>query len=159
MKGGNKRYFIIDQQIAPHFVHYSVCLLFYGTQIINPFPSSRISQPITIKVWGFQPIVKFVCSLMFLQCRISFEAIQRSGGILRFFCEISVKYTNQSRERKRGIDRLIADQISCFQSIYYINFVMVGFVDLLCSYLCVFICYYAVISVCSCAVFLYDYLF
>ena len=35
-----KRYFIVDQQIARHFVHYSECtnpLPFYLTQMINPF--------------------------------------------------------------------------------------------------------------------------
>ena len=43
-----KRYFIIDEQIARHFVHYSECLnlpplLFYVTQIINQFLTSWIS--------------------------------------------------------------------------------------------------------------------
>ena len=42
-----KRYSIIDQQVAPHFVHYSECLSnplpFYATQIINPFLTLRIS--------------------------------------------------------------------------------------------------------------------
>ena len=43
----NKRYFIIDQQIARHFVHYSECLSnltsFYTIQLINPFLISRIT--------------------------------------------------------------------------------------------------------------------
>ena len=43
----NKRYFIIDQQIARHFVHYRECLSnplpFYTIQITNPFLNSRIS--------------------------------------------------------------------------------------------------------------------
>ena len=43
-----KRYVMIDQQIAWHFVHYSECLSnslshIYATQIINPFLNSRIS--------------------------------------------------------------------------------------------------------------------
>ena len=41
-----KRYFLIDQQIARHFVHYSECLyhplIYYATQIINPFLTLRI---------------------------------------------------------------------------------------------------------------------
>ena len=53
----DKRYFIIDQQIASHFVHYSECLYYplplYATQIINHFLTSRISQPITIKGLDF----------------------------------------------------------------------------------------------------------
>ena len=44
----NKRYFIIDQQIARHFVHYSECLSnppsLYATQMINPFLNSRIKD-------------------------------------------------------------------------------------------------------------------
>ena len=43
----DKRYFMIDQQIAQHFVHYSKCLyhplLFFATQIIIPFLNSKIS--------------------------------------------------------------------------------------------------------------------
>ena len=42
-----KRYFIIDQQIAWHFVHYSECLFhplpFFATLTTNHFPTSRIS--------------------------------------------------------------------------------------------------------------------
>ena len=42
-----KLYFIIDQQIVRHFVQYCECLsnllLYYATQIINPFLNSRIS--------------------------------------------------------------------------------------------------------------------
>ena len=42
-----KRYFMIDQQIARHFVHYSEYIYhplpFYTTKIINPFLNSRIS--------------------------------------------------------------------------------------------------------------------
>ena len=41
-----KIYFIIDQQIARHFVQFSECLSSpihsYATQIIKPFLSSRI---------------------------------------------------------------------------------------------------------------------
>ena len=41
-----KRYFMIDKQIAPHFVHYGEYsyyhLSFYATQMINPFLTSRI---------------------------------------------------------------------------------------------------------------------
>ena len=43
----NKRYFVIDKQKARHFVHFSEILtspiLFYATQIINPFLNLRIS--------------------------------------------------------------------------------------------------------------------
>ena len=41
----DKRYFIIDQQLARQFVQYSECLylLFYATPIINPFLTSKIS--------------------------------------------------------------------------------------------------------------------
>ena len=46
-KYANKRYSIIDQQIAWHFVDYSECLSnplpFFETQIINPFLNSRIT--------------------------------------------------------------------------------------------------------------------
>ena len=43
-----KRYFIIDQQIEGHFVHYSECLFHpplpsYATQINNPLLTSMIS--------------------------------------------------------------------------------------------------------------------
>ena len=45
--GKRKIYFIVDQQIARHFVHYSERLSnplsFYATQIIKPFHNSRIS--------------------------------------------------------------------------------------------------------------------
>ena len=55
----SKIYFIIDQQIARAFVHYSECisipLPFYTTQIINPFLNSS-SQPITIKGWDFSQL-------------------------------------------------------------------------------------------------------
>ena len=41
-----KRYFIIDQQIARHFVHYSECLYqllpYYAVKIINALLTSRI---------------------------------------------------------------------------------------------------------------------
>ena len=74
----NKKYFLIDQQIARHFVHYSKCLYnplpFNATQIDNPFLTSRISSNHD-RGLGFQPIVKSVYSLMFLQCRISFNVI------------------------------------------------------------------------------------
>ena len=46
----DKRYFIIDQQLARQFVEYSECLYnhppplpFYATPIINPFLTSKIS--------------------------------------------------------------------------------------------------------------------
>ena len=42
----HKRYFIIDQEIMRHFVHYSECLYlplpFSATQIINTFLTLRI---------------------------------------------------------------------------------------------------------------------
>ena len=39
-----KRYFLIDQQKARHFVHVFTTLLpFYGTQIIYPLFTSRLS--------------------------------------------------------------------------------------------------------------------
>ena len=42
-----KIHFLIDQQIARHFVHYSECLshplLFYATQMINRLLNIRIS--------------------------------------------------------------------------------------------------------------------
>ena len=42
-----KGYFIIDQQTALHFIHYSECLStplsFYTNHIITPFLNSRIS--------------------------------------------------------------------------------------------------------------------
>ena len=54
--GYNKRYSIIDQQIARYFVHYSEYfsspLPFYAIQIINPFLNSRISA-IHDKGWIF----------------------------------------------------------------------------------------------------------
>ena len=63
------RYFIIDQQIAWHFVHFSECLSnllpFYATQIINSFLNSRISADHD-KGLEFKPIVKSLYSLMFL---------------------------------------------------------------------------------------------
>ena len=41
LRVNRKRYFIVDQQIVQHFVHYSKCLSnppsFYATEIINPF--------------------------------------------------------------------------------------------------------------------------
>ena len=47
LTGVGKRYFIIDQQIAQHFLQYSECLSnplrFYKTQIINLFLNPRIS--------------------------------------------------------------------------------------------------------------------
>ena len=46
-------------------------LPFYGTQIIDPFLKSRISANHE-KGLEFQPIVKSLYSLIFLQCRISF---------------------------------------------------------------------------------------
>ena len=71
----NKRYLMIDPQIARHFVHYSECLSnplpFKATQIINPFLDSRFSAN-NNKGFEFQPIVKSLYSLMFFQCRISF---------------------------------------------------------------------------------------
>ena len=64
-----KRYFIKDQQIARHSVHYSECLSnplpFYSNQIINPFLNSRISANDN-KGLEFQPIVKSLYCLMFL---------------------------------------------------------------------------------------------
>ena len=46
-----KRYFIIDQQIARHFVHYSECLSnplpFYATQIITLFLIQGSPNPYT----------------------------------------------------------------------------------------------------------------
>ena len=57
-----KIYFIIDQQIARHFVQYSECLShplpFYATQIINPFPNSRISANHEKGYLGFLAILK-----------------------------------------------------------------------------------------------------
>ena len=50
-------YFLIDQQIACYFVHYSICLyhppLFYATQTIDPFLTSRISANHE-KGWDFR---------------------------------------------------------------------------------------------------------
>ena len=47
VNGCTKRYFIIDQQIARHSVHYSECLYhplpIYATQMIKHFLTSRIS--------------------------------------------------------------------------------------------------------------------
>ena len=51
---------IKDQQLARHFVNLNECLFhlpFYGTQIINPFLTSRISGN-DDKGLGFKPIVK-----------------------------------------------------------------------------------------------------
>ena len=83
-----KRYFIIDQQIALHFENYSERLLhplpFDATQITNPFLTSRISAN-HHKELGFEPIVKSLYPLMFLQFRISFslqESIFTSEGHL-----------------------------------------------------------------------------
>ena len=55
--GKNKRYFLIDQQLARHFVHYSEWSLtqplpFYATQIITLFLLHE-SQQITKKGWDF----------------------------------------------------------------------------------------------------------
>ena len=56
-----KRYFIIDQQIARHFVLYSECLYhplsFYGNQIITLFLTSTILAKHD-KGLGFNPIVR-----------------------------------------------------------------------------------------------------
>ena len=42
----DKRYLMIDQQIARHFVHFSKCLYtllpFCATQLINPFLTAKI---------------------------------------------------------------------------------------------------------------------
>ena len=52
----DKRYLIVDHKVARHFLHYSECLSnplsFYATQMINPFPNSRISANHD-KVFGF----------------------------------------------------------------------------------------------------------
>ena len=67
---------MIDQQIVRHFVHFRECLYhplpFYATQMIKPFLNSWISANHNKGV-VFQPIVKFLYSLMLLQCRISFR--------------------------------------------------------------------------------------
>ena len=46
LRVNRKRYFIIDQQIVQHFVHYSKCLSnppsFYANEIINPFLNKMI---------------------------------------------------------------------------------------------------------------------
>ena len=77
----NKRYFIIDQQIARHFCNtvevFQTPLSFYIIQIINPFLNLRISANHD-KEQGLQPILKSCYSLMFLQCRISFAEMQKS---------------------------------------------------------------------------------
>ena len=73
-----KKDFIIEKQIPRQFVQYIECLSidppFYATQIINPFLNSRISTN-NDKGQGFQPIVKYLYPLMFLQCIISFICI------------------------------------------------------------------------------------
>ena len=70
-----KKYFIIDQQIARHCVHYSECLSnplsFNATQITTPFLNSRISANHDQGL-GFYPIIEFLYALMILYCRISF---------------------------------------------------------------------------------------
>ena len=59
----NKKYFIIDQQIARNFVQYSECLSNllpnYETQIINPFLNSMISANHD-KGQEFLPIMKYL---------------------------------------------------------------------------------------------------
>ena len=59
----DKRYFIIDHQIARYFVHFSECLLnplsFYATQIIIPFLHLRISANHD-KGWGFKATKKSI---------------------------------------------------------------------------------------------------
>ena len=73
----SKRYSIIDQQLARHFVQYSewltISLPFYATQIIDPFLTLRISANPDFR---FQPFVNSLYTLMFLQCRISFVQCQ-----------------------------------------------------------------------------------
>ena len=65
----DKGYFIIDQQIARHFVHYSNYpnhpLPFYTTNITNPFLTPRISA-YHDKGLGFLRIGESLYSLMFL---------------------------------------------------------------------------------------------
>ena len=59
-------------------MQYSECLStpfpFYHTQIFTPFLNSKISANRNKRL-GFQPIVKSLYPLMFLQCRISFDTI------------------------------------------------------------------------------------
>ena len=50
---------------------FQALLPFYATQIITPFLNSKISVN-CVNGQGFQPIVKLLCPLMFLQFRISF---------------------------------------------------------------------------------------
>ena len=54
-----KRYLLVDQQIAQHFVHYSGCIYhhlpFYAIQIIHPYLFQG-SQQITIKGWDFNQL-------------------------------------------------------------------------------------------------------
>ena len=57
-----KRYHRIDQHLERHF---TTLLLFYTTQIINPFLTLRLSANHD-KGLGFEPIVKSLQSLMFL---------------------------------------------------------------------------------------------
>ena len=70
----SKRYLIIDQQIARLFVNYSECLYNPPSLLCNSNTDSITSRiPANhAKGLGFQPIVKSLCSLMFLQRRISF---------------------------------------------------------------------------------------
>ena len=76
-----KRYFIIDQQIAQNFMHFSelftTSLPFYASQIISHFLTLRISANHD-KGLGFQPIVRSLYSFMFLQCRISFICLTKN---------------------------------------------------------------------------------
>ena len=72
----------------------STPLPFYASQIINPFLNSRISAN---QNYGqeFQPIVKSLYPLMFLQCRISFKP---NLGIFSFlFYIICTEYSCQTQ--------------------------------------------------------------
>ena len=67
-----QKIFQIDQQISQHFVQYSECLSKTPSLLCNLFLNSRISANHD-KECRFQPIVKSSYSLMYLQCRISFN--------------------------------------------------------------------------------------
>ena len=63
-------------------------LSFYATKLVNPFLSSRISANHD-KGQGFQPMVKFLYPLMFLQSRISLYHIIFHTLLFRFIRNVS----------------------------------------------------------------------
>ena len=84
---------MIDQQIVLYFLRYTVNVFqtplpFYATHLINPFLIQNLRQ----SRQGFQPIVKSLYLLMFLQCRISFK-------LTKTLCHLYNKYRRTKKCR------------------------------------------------------------